>query len=214
MKKYTKEEAIAVVVQCAEKYRDELDGRNLLFLCMDKHKKTSAIEFSFHGSNYLHLTGLKPGRGEVDDVDPALHANDFYKKCLEHQLSPSDFAFAEDGTTHLKLELLPGILCKNLNASMIGDYNSSKPRLVTEKLVGGVHACMGFVLDKKRTEYVPNTVLKEDIRDLITSDSVRVIAVYRKSASDKRYEELTYRAKKVDWSAVQYPDDLAYLQAT
>jgi hypothetical protein len=216
MKKYTKEEAIAVVVQCAERYRDELDGRNLLFICMDKHKRTSAIECSFHGNNYLHLTGLKANRSETDDDSPEskLYANDFYQKCLSHKLSPLDFTFAEDGTTHLKLEALPGVLCKNLNASMIGNYNSSRPRLVTEKLVGGIRACMGFVFDKKLVEYVPNTVLQDDMRNLVTADSVRVVAVYRKFADDERYEELTYKAKKVDLSQIRYPDDFLYLQTT
>lgn len=28
MKKYTKEESAVIVVQCAERYRDELDGMN------------------------------------------------------------------------------------------------------------------------------------------------------------------------------------------
>ena len=59
MRKYTKEEAISIVASCAEKYRDELAGRSLLFICMDKHKRTSCIEFTFDASNYLHLIGLK-----------------------------------------------------------------------------------------------------------------------------------------------------------
>ncbi len=36
MKKYTKEEAIAIVVNCAEQYCAELDGKNLLFICHNK----------------------------------------------------------------------------------------------------------------------------------------------------------------------------------
>lgn len=59
MKHYTKEQAISIVVSCAERYRDELANKNLLFICQDKHKRTTAIEFSFDASNFLHLTGLK-----------------------------------------------------------------------------------------------------------------------------------------------------------
>ena len=59
MGQYTKESAISIVVSCAEQYRDQLANRNLLFICQDKHKKVSAIEFSFDASNFLHLTGLK-----------------------------------------------------------------------------------------------------------------------------------------------------------
>lgn len=59
MKHYTKAQAIAVVVACAEKYRSELANRNILFICQDKHRRISAIEFSFDASNFMHLTGLK-----------------------------------------------------------------------------------------------------------------------------------------------------------
>lgn len=39
-RKYTKAEAIGIVVRCAQTYKQELDGKNLLFICTDKHKKT------------------------------------------------------------------------------------------------------------------------------------------------------------------------------
>ena len=57
-RKYTKAEAIGIVVRCAQTYKQELDGKNLLFICTDKHKKTIPIELSFYGNNYLHLTGI------------------------------------------------------------------------------------------------------------------------------------------------------------
>lgn len=208
MKKYTKEEAVTIVVQCAEKYHTELEGKTLLFICTDKHKQTLPIEFSFYGNNYMHLTGLKSNRRSSDSAD--LPANDFYQRCLEHKLSIGDFDFSEDGTTHLKLDVLPSVICKNLHASIVGDYNSSKPRLYTEKIVGGIHACMGFIFDGKTSEYVPNTVIQEDARDL-TSNAVRVIAVYRKDSSAKTYEELTYKAKKVDWTSMTFPERYEYL---
>lgn len=211
MKKYTKEEAIAIVTQCAEQYHTELDGKNLLFICSNKYKKFLSLEFSFYGSNYMHLTGLKPKQHDDDENTQILYANDFYQKCLDHKISPSDFNFSDDGTTHMKLAALPGIICKNLHASIIGDYNSSKPRLYTEKIAGGIHACMGFVFDIKTSEYVPNTVIQEDIRGL-TSNEVRVIAAYRKSVYAEKYEEITYLAKKVDWSVVKYPEEFRYLQ--
>ena len=209
MKKYTKEEAIKVVVQCAERYRTELDGKNLLFICCNRHKKTFAFEFSFYGNNYMHLTGLKP-KHSADDAEQILFANDFYQKCLDHKLSSSDFDFSNDGTTHMKLDVLPGIICKNLHASIIGDYNSSKPRLYTEKVVGGIHACMGFIFDSKISEYIPNTVIQDDIRNL-TANDVRVIAVYRKDACADSYGEITYKAKKIDWSSITYPEEYQYL---
>lgn len=59
MGQYTKAQAISIVVACAEQYRENLANKNLLFICQDKHKKITAIEFSFDASNFLHLTGLK-----------------------------------------------------------------------------------------------------------------------------------------------------------
>ena len=213
MPKYTKQDAIRIATSCARKYEEELMDRILLFICQDKHRRTSYIEFSFNRWNFMHLTGLKVNRhgGSLEtDKDENIAANDFFDKCLNHKLSPDDFEFSQDGTTHLKLDVLSGLLCKNLSASMIGEYNSAKPRLYTEKLAGGAKACMGFVIDSVSGQYVPNTVLKEDLRDNVR-DYRRVIAVYRKRKGDKEYHELTYKAKKVDWSEVTYPDELSYL---
>ena len=67
-RKYTKAEAIGIVVRCAQTYKQELDGKNLLFICTDKHKKTIPIELSFYGNNYLHLTGLKAPKSENGDI--------------------------------------------------------------------------------------------------------------------------------------------------
>ena len=69
---------------------------------------------------------------------------------------------------------------------------------------------MGFAFDRKTLEYVPNTVIQEDARDL-TSNAVRVIAVYRKEAQAERYEELTYKAQKVDWGLIKFPEKYEYL---
>ena len=101
MRKYTKEEAIRIVVSCAEKYRAELLDRSLLFICVDKQRSITAVETAFFDRNYLHLTGLKLHK------EPPISAADFFRRCAANRLSPSDFAFSEDGTTHLKLEVLP-----------------------------------------------------------------------------------------------------------
>ena len=216
---YTKEEAIRIVVHCAEKYRQELERKSLLFLCVDKHMAVSVYEFCFFGYNYQHLTGLKVKRNQKLETDEEktetsekeITAIPFYEKCLEHKISPDDFEFAEDGTTMLKLDILPSLITKNLSASMIGDYNSNKPKLYTEKLAGGVKACMGFVSDSASGFYVPNTVLKEDIRDNV-NNWLRIIAIFRKPVADKKYAEITYLAKKTDWARVCVPDRFGYLK--
>ena len=229
MSRYTKKDAIRIVVQCAKQYRDNLANRSLLFICLDKHNNASAIEFSFDASNFLHLTGLKlknrkkfnankagmvdtrlASTGEISDGEE-ISALDFYDKCLNKKLSEKEFEFANDGTTELKLDVLPGLLCKNLTAKMIGDFRSDKPKLHTEKLAGGVMACMGFRKNGKGTRYIPDTVLKANIKKH-TSGQARVIACYRKTKDKQKYEEVTYLAKKIEWAEMTFPCGYEYLK--
>lgn len=208
MSKYTKEQAIKIITDCAKKYKDELINKTLLFICADKHKHIVCYEFSFYSWNFMHLTGVKTN--VQNDNDEHMPAVDFYNKCLSHKLSPDDFEFSEDGTTHMKLDVLPAVLCKNLTAKMIGTYNSNKPYLYTDKIAGGVKACIGFVNDSNQDCYVPNTLLKEDIRNNVHS-YVRVIAAFRKSVSKREYNELTYRANNIEWNKVKFPEEFDYL---
>ena len=68
---------------------------------------------------------------------------------------------------------------------------------------------MGFI--NVKGVFTPNTVLNKDVRDYI-KDSVRIIATFRKSNADDMYSELTYKAKKVDWTRIKIPDELLYLE--
>ena len=134
----TKREALSVVYQCAHKYKSELMNHSLLFICTDKHKHTYAIEVTFDASNFLHLTGFQTR-------EQGISAGDFFRRCIDRRLSENDFDFAADGTTPLKLDVLPKLVSKNLSANMIGDYNGLQPKLYTEKLAGNVVGCMGFI---------------------------------------------------------------------
>ena len=110
MAKYTKQQAISIITDCAVKYKENLDGYQLLFILKDKHKHISSLEVSFNPYNFLHLTGIK--------LADKTTATDFYERCLNHKLSPDDFSFAPDGTTQLKLEILPQLMVKNISAKM------------------------------------------------------------------------------------------------
>lgn len=211
MHKYTKGEAIQIVTTCAHEFKKNLQNKSLLFICMDKYGNVSFREFYFYSNNYLHMTGLKLKRKNAD-TNEKISAAEFFNKCIAHKLSENDFEFSDDGITHMKLDVLPLVITKNLSANMIGDYNSYNPKLYTEKLVGGIKACVGFVHSKTVNGYVPNTVLKVDIRDYITN-TARVIAVFRKDADRDIYEEMTYRAKGVDLFSVKYPVEYAYITA-
>lgn len=191
----TKKEALSIVFSAADMYQENLVNHSLLFLCMDKHKRTYCIEVTFDGSNFNHLTGLKTN----------LSPSHFFQLCLDRRLKETDFEFSEDGTTDWKLDVLLRIVQKNLSANMIGIYNNSQPLLSTERIAGGISACMGFVRDGGIGRYIPNTVLKGDIRSLVhTAD--RILVTYRKSSSDDHYTEIVSCTKKVDWATIVLPD--------
>lgn len=201
---YTKAEAIRIVTSCARVYEEELLNKSLLFVCQDKHKRISYYEFFFYDRNFLHLTGFKL----VDNS--ARSAKDFFYKCLSHKISQNDFNFSVDGTTHLKLTILPYLLKKNLSADTIGDFSSQRPKLYTEKLAGNTKGCIGFCTDDVTGNYTPNTILKEDIRDNIGKHT-RVIIAYRKSINDDMYSEITYTAKKIEWDKILFSKEYSYL---
>ena len=127
-----------------------------------------------------------------------LSANQFYDKCRQNKLSSGDFEFATDGTPHLKWSVLSELICKNMKATMISDYDSQNPNQNTEKLAGNIRACLGFVQDRRIYEYIPNAVLREDIRDLTRKRRAQVIAICRKNPKERMYVEVTYRAKMID----------------
>ena len=195
----TKKEALAIVFAAADQYQENLIDHSLLFLCMDKHKRTYCVEVTFDRSNFQHLTGL--------DTDPAIISPaHFFRLCLDRRLREADFEFADNGTTDWKLDVLPRMMKQNLSANMIGMYNHSQPLLSTERVAGSVAACMGFVRNDGVGRYIPNTVLKGDIRSLVHVPD-RIIVTYRKSSTDTKYSEIVYAAKKLDWTTVKLPVD-------
>ena len=86
---------------------------------------------------------------------------------------------------------------------MIGEYSFSKSLLYTEKLAGNVTACVGFVRDDRF--YIPNTVLREDIRDITKRPQKRVLAVFKKEMKEPVYSELCYHAKGINLSRIPLP---------
>lgn len=201
MGRYTKEQALQIIIECAQKYKENLLNRCLMFVCTDKHKKIHLLEVSFDASNFLHLTGVK-----VKNIPPI----DFYTRCISSRLSINDFEMSEDSTTDLKLAVLPSLMTPNLSANAIGDYNGNRAKLYTEKLAGNIKACMGFVTTKPSERYVPNTVLNLDIRDFINVP-LRIIATYRKNKKDITYNELVYKAKNVEWKKITYPEEISHI---
>lgn len=204
MSTYTKEQAIKVVTECAVKYHTHLMNRTLLFITMDKHKKTSSVEVMFAKRHFLHLTGCKVDKDMIS-------SERFFDMCIEKKLSTDDFEMAKDGTSDLKLDILPFLMTKNLSANSVGDYNGIGVELYTEKIAGSVKGCIGFQVDRLTQCLVPNTVLNKDIRLCTKVPQDRIIATYRKSCEENKYSEIVYAAKKVEWDKVSFPAEYTYL---
>ena len=198
MGQLNKQEAIRIVISCAEAYKTELLNRDLLVVSKANNKHLNFLRVTFRKGNFLHLTGLKT------DVKAAR----FFDMCVAHKLSPKVFEFALDGTTQLKLEVLPQLMRKDLSAKMIGDIDSRTPKLYTEKLVGNIRACMGLVNDS--CTYVPNTVLNRDMRD-ITANRAQIVAVLRKATEESQYSEITYKTQ-FDFSKYFFSKEYEYLR--
>lgn len=200
----TKKDALNIVFSCATSYKENLVGKSLLFVFVDKTEHVHCLEVTFDSSNFLHMTGFRLKRKEIS-------ARNFFNLCYDKRLSESDFEFAKDGTTEMKMRVLPGLVKKNLSAKMIGNYNMSQPKLFTDKLAGSVSACMGFVRNDGIGRFVPNTVLEGDLRKL-TKGANRIIVTYRKRRDEPQYSEVVYIAKNVEWQKIKLPEPYQYLK--
>jgi hypothetical protein len=184
-----KRKALSIIFHCATAYRNNLEGKNVLF-AFGGREKCSFFETAFPSYNFQHLTG----------VDSGLTASQFYNASIDRRLFAEQFSFADNGTTPLKLEILPHLMEIYKNARMVGDYDNARAYFYTEKIAGGVTANLGFVKDANYPEsglYVPNTTIKDDIRDLSLIPVQRVLAILIKKAPDPKYPLLTYLAKGV-----------------
>lgn len=200
----TKEDALRVAFRCAEQYKEQLSGRSLLFLCVDKHNFARTFEAYFYDHNYQHLTGLDTGR----DIPP----NEFFKACIDKRLSPKDISFHENGTTPLKIRMLPLLLNKNLGAAkFIGEYNGKEQMLYTERISGSNGGGIGFEMDGGNGNYVPDTLLCGDMREYVTVYD-RVLATFRKMQIEDAYTEVVYVTKKYNWDKFVIPEEYEHLK--
>ena len=200
VRNYTKKEAVSIAISAGRMYRDNFVGKRVLFLMSDKHKRVSSLEVGFQASNYHHLTGLEL-------TNPSLSHKDFYELCVDGRLKQEDIRFAQNGTSHQKLSVLQmAFKNTNLSASAVGTYNNSHPLLYTEKVVGGVKWALGFRDVSGNGDYIPDTLLEGDIRDVIY-ESYRILATFVKDSGEDNFTRIIYRAKKIEYDKLTYPDD-------
>lgn len=146
------------------------------------------MEAIFRSNNFMHFTGIT--------TKNHLKANAFYRNALDKRMKESDIQFKNSHTTELKLQILQNIMNIPFSARMIGDYNGSHLDLYTEKVAGTTTACLGLIL--RGNEYIPNTILKEDIRNITPKPPGKIFAIFRKPIRQDKYTELTFRNGNID----------------
>lgn len=197
--KMQKSDAIRIITGCAKDYNTYLNNCNLLFV-FGVPENPEYFESVFLPRTFMHLTGVVPAKGKI-------HGSvDFYKRAVRQKLSANDFEFAANGTTEMKLQILPNLMQIYRYAKMIGEYDGSKSRLFTEKLAGGTVACLGFARDGNF--YYPNTALREDIRDVSLAKPQRILMILRKPIRQQFYSEICYMAKGTDIAKVAISGEL------
>lgn len=194
----TKKEAISIISRCAKQYASDLCDKQLAFIYRDSNNKPAFVEVVFRSNNFLHFTGV--------ETRNHLKANAFYRDAIEQRLKEANIIFRDNHTTELKLEILHSIMNIAYSARMIGNYTGPRLDLYTEKVTGTTSACLGLI--KNSHEYIPNTVLKEDIRNITPRPSGKIFAIFRKSINSKKYTELTYQSKTITITRKCLPEEL------
>ena len=78
---------------------------------------------------------------------------------------------------------------------MIGNYTGSHIELYTEKVTGTTTVCLGLI--SKSNCYIPNSVLKEDIRTIVPKPPGKIFAIFKKKLNNTLYTELTYKSQNL-----------------
>lgn len=196
-----KTEAIKIISKCAKKYKNYLNGKQIVFVYHDKNNYSSYTEARFRSYNFLHFTGVSPRDG--------ISANDFYRYALNNHLSEHDFSFKNNHTTELKLKVLDIIMNIDTKARMIGNYTGPHLELYTEKVTGTTTACLGLV--EKGNYYIPNSVLSEDIRSIVPRPPGKIYAIFKKPIGSALYTQLTYKSQNIKITKKCLPESLAKL---
>lgn len=180
------------MIDCAKKYRENLENKNIIFIYHEKNK-INYIETRFTAGNFLHLTGLEYARNI--NGQESRSSIKFYKDIINNKLSVHNIKIKDKNTIKLKLEILYNLMNIGYSAKMIGTYDKvTKNLLVTDKVVGNVRYCIGVKQVNKF--YIPNTSLKEDIR-IISKNTNKIVAILDKHIEEEKYTNITYISNSI-----------------
>ncbi|MCD7778359.1 MAG: PBECR4 domain-containing protein [Clostridiales bacterium] len=193
---YTKRDALKIIIDNSKLFRDNLENKELLFLCKNK-KNIVYYRVNFHAWNYLHFTGV------LTPLKPVV----FYRKALNNKLTESEFNFKDKFTTFKKYEILPAALNIHTNARMIGDYGNQGIKIKADMGVGNTNYAM--TLDKvDEISCYPKGIVRDDVR-MVTNNTSPIFAILTKNISSKLFEKLTYKSKNINFNEIHIPKELA-----
>ena len=181
-----KKEYIKIISECQKEFENNLKNKKIIFIYENKEKTIGKEEMIFPTASFYHLTGIKA----YDSNNKELNSYNFYNLLKNNGINASKIKI-KDQTTYYKLQVLPQLMKIDKTANMIGNFTEDALFLQTDKIVGNVNACMGFVKNQKSNIYIPNTALKKDIRD-ITQERKKIVAILKKDINDKLYSNVTY----------------------
>jgi len=195
MRRKSFEEAKEILRVAAREYQKNFINKSVLFVAA-RGITVQLYEVAFFAKNFMHLTGNTK----------SMSSKQFFNLAKNGSLKKGDFAFADDGTTDMKLDVLHPLMNILYTAQMIGSYNDSHDWVVADKMAGTVTIAMGFKKDEIANCNIPCTALKTDVRSVARDPVLPIIAIFRKERNKKLYSEATRLAKGVT------PEKLAILQ--
>lgn len=78
----------------------------------------------------------------------------------------------------------------------------------SEKAVGNVTGCIGFVKDRNTKLNVPNTLLKEDIRDVTKKPMQKIYGVFSKSYTEDKFSKAEKLDKSIEFSSCHFSEEV------
>jgi len=188
--------ALSIIYECAKNYDSNLRDNNVIFV-IEKNKSFKSknsidfVETIYYIQNFFHLTGI-----DYENKNKSYKfAKYFYSNLLRGKISYKEIKYKNPITTKLKLEILNNLCCIDKTAKLIGDYNNiTKNNLYTEKIVGNINYCFGLIKDTKTKYYIPNSAIKDNIKN-ITDDISNVVTILKKHKKEKFYSKITYIKK-------------------
>ena len=187
VKNYTKTEAIRILADAAKNYNIHLC--NYQFLIAYK----CGVEYcfsvvGFQAANFLHLTGLE------SDLSP----KHFYGRLLSKKLSPDDFSFNSHGYDQLKLAVLSQLSSLFYGHTLRGIFNRSGIFIEADYVVGNTAGSFSVCFRNGNRGFdVPVSLYNEDVRKL-TTETTKILAVWRRPFGTADFSTNTYCAKDVD----------------